>query len=166
MKKLSTLSLAILSAIALEGCASSTTVRVTEINTYSHTQDVRIRSYGAANMQTLGPVFVKTEDRCSVSDVAKAATVKFKNVSDLVNIRMEETEVKNNSGSTFSCKLSALAVNYRSISAEELLKWKELYNKNTTTPEPVEEEPAPQEEPEEPVEENTTETNNDSFYTR
>lgn len=46
-----TQSLAIASAIAFEGCATSSSVRVTEINSYSHTQSASIRSNGAANMQ-------------------------------------------------------------------------------------------------------------------
>ena len=177
MNKISAFSLAILSAIALDGCAlSSTSVRVTEIDKYSHPQDVRIRAFSASNMQTLGPVFIKTEDRCSVSDVAKAAVAKYKNVSDIVNIRMEETEVKNAGNSSFSCKYSALAVNYKSINPEEFLKWKDFFAMNDANSEAtveeseaqqeVTEEQPPVEENTEQVEENTNQTSNDAYYTR
>jgi len=176
MNKFSAFSLAILSAIALEGCASSTTVRVTEIDKYSHPQDVRIRAFSASNMQTLGPVFIKTEDRCSVSDIAKAAIAKYNTTSDLVNIRMEETEVKDGVNSSFSCKYSALAVNYKSISPEEFLKWKDFFAMNNVAPDSTVDEPAvpqevpeeqqPVEEPTEQVEENITQTTNEAFYTR
>jgi len=174
MKKLSTLSLAILSAIALEGCASSTTVRVTEINTYSHTQNARIHTIGATNMQSIGPVFVKTEERCAVSDVAKAAIAKYKNVSDLVNIRMEETETTKGQNKTYSCKYSALAVNYISISPEDYWAWKDLFSKDTSKTEVVIKPPVPaapekaqqSEESTETVEEVSAETSNEAFYTR
>lgn len=176
MNKFSAFSLAILSAVALEGCASATSVHVTEIDSYNHPQNVRIRAFSAANMQTLGPVFIKTEDRCSVSDVAKAAVAKYKNVSDLVNIRMEETEVRNAGNSSFSCKYSALAVNYKSINPEEFMKWKDFFAMNnanseqteeeTEAPQEVPEEQPPVEEPTEQVEENVTQTTNEAFYTR
>ena len=176
MNKFSAFSLAILSAVAFEGCASSTSVRVTEIDQYSHPQDVRIRAFSASNMQTLGPVFIKTEDRCSVSDIAKAATAKYKNVSDIVNIRMEETEIKNGPNSSFSCKYSALAVNYKSISPEEFLRWKAFFDANnanseSTVEEPVAQQEVPQEQQPventtEQVEENNSQAANEAYYTR
>ena len=177
MNKFSAFSLAILSAVAIEGCASSTSVRVTEIDQYSHPQDVRIRAFSASNMQTLGPVFIKTEDRCSVSDVAKAAVAKYKNVSDIVNIRMEETEIQNGPNNTsYSCKYSALAVNYKSISPEEFLKWKDFFDQNNTNTEAtadesdaqqeVSEEQQPVENTTEQVEENNDQAANEAFYTR
>ena len=176
MNKFSAFSLAILSAVAFEGCASSTSVRVTEIDQYSHPQDVRIRAFTASNMQTLGPVFIKTEDRCSVSDIAKAATAKYKNVSDIVNIRMEETEIQNGANTSYSCKYSALAVNYKSITPEEFQKWRAFFDANSadsvaTESEPevqqeVSEEQQPVENTTEQVEENNNQAANEAFYTR
>lgn len=176
MNKLLTLSLAFASIMAFEGCASQSSIRVTEINSYNHAQSAHVRIQGAANMQILGPVFVKTENRCVVSDVVKAATAKYKNVSDLVNIRMEETSNQTSTNTTYSCKYSALAVNYKSVSPEELRAWKALYandNADSAVVEdvienPLEEDASAEKNTEYAVEEANAPvgTDNDAFYTR
>lgn len=142
MNKLVTLTLAAASAIAMSGCASSSSIKVTEINSLNHSQSAHLRAKGVANMKTLGPVFVKTEDRCSLADIAKSASAKFKNVSDLVNIRMEETEQVSGSNTTYSCKSSALAVNYQSVTPEEAKQWRAFFAENPTAEEAVKEVPA------------------------
>lgn len=166
-------------ALTMSGCASMSNTRVTELNSINHSQSAHFRTYGVANMKTLGPVFVKTEDKCSLADIAKSATAKYKDVSDLVNIRMEETEIVNGSNTTYSCKSSALAVNYKIVSAEEAKMWRTLYAESTTAVAEAPAEPAaPAPQPEEPqadAVENTTapeqpaeetETATDSFYVR
>lgn len=177
MNKFLTLSLAVASAIALEGCAMATSsVRVTELNNLTHNQAAELHTLGAAKMQSIGPVFVKTDEPCTVSDIVKAATAKYKNVSDLVNIRMEETSVQNGTSTTYSCKYSALAVNYTSISPEEYKAWKALFADYAAPIEevsepvkaPVETQEATQEQPQytEQAEETSAEPSTDAFYAR
>lgn len=175
MNKLVTLTLAAASAIAMSGCASSSSIKVTEINSLNHEQAAHLRAKGVANMKTLGPVFVKTEDRCSLADIAKSASAKYKNVSDLVNIRMEETEQVSGSNTTYSCKSTALAVNYQIVTPEEAKQWRALFaEKSETVIEEAPAEVAPTAVPENQDYENTeaaeqpaeTEAATNGFYVR
>lgn len=173
MKKILLASFAVASLIALDGCASSSTVKVTEINTISKTQSTNIHSFGAANAQILGPVFSKSDDRCAVNDVIRAATKMYPNVSNVMNIRMEETSVASGNNTTYSCKSSAIAINYKSVSPEEYAEWKISFASNDIANETasfVEKTPADQETAApiaEPVaEESENQPSKDEFFVR
>lgn len=138
MKKTLLFTLAV-AALTFSGCAtlSGSSVRVTEVASINHAQSAKVQSYGAANATILGPIFAKTDDKCSLADIARSAKKKFANVSDVINIRMEEESEEKGGKKVYSCKISALAVNYKNISPEEARIWRNLLNEEEATTETI-----------------------------
>lgn len=139
MKKILLLAAAVAAVMTFEGCASSSSVRVTELNTIQHNQDGTLRSFGAANMRSIGPVLAKIDAECSVSDLFRVAKQSYPEASDVINIRMEETTIKKGNQTTYSCKYSGLAVIYKSITPQEEAAWKALLAQTAPAEQPKEE---------------------------
>lgn len=128
MKKFLLMLLTATTTLAFLGCASSSSVRTIEVNSANKTSNTILRSYGAVNVQTLGPIFLKTTDYCSVNDLVNAAIAKYPETADVVNIHMEETTLTSGTSSTHSCKYSGLAVTYKQLSLKEYSEWKSTYS--------------------------------------
>jgi hypothetical protein len=126
MMKTSYLALAVMAA-GLIGCAQQgkVLVRATEVDTIHYKNEAELVAVGPVQMNPLGPVFYKKDgERCSELDLMIVASKTYPGLSDVINIRMEETSETNSVNmkqvTTYSCKYYGLAVSFSPLKKETL----------------------------------------------
>lgn len=115
--------LALISVLMLSGCALIKSNNNKDINVINPTGEAKYEAFGAERMEVLGMVATNVETRCSAVEFFKYTTKVYPNADDMINVRMEETEVKKGSATSYSCKYSGLAVSYTPLSIKEAQQW-------------------------------------------
>lgn len=113
--------------VSVVGCANPGKVRVTatEVDPIQYTNNSEFLAVGPVQMNPLGPVFYKKDgERCSELDLMMVASKTYSGMSDVINIRMEETSVTETENmkevTKYSCKCYGLAVAYVPLKKETL----------------------------------------------
>ena len=116
------------SAAMLFGCAQVATSKHTiAVKTIEDSSNSRLVAVGPAQMVVLGPVFyIQDSKQCSKLDLLMAASKKYPNMSDVINVEMEETDEQRNMVHNYSCKYYGLAVSYAPLTKETIENIKAL----------------------------------------
>lgn len=122
-------------ASLLAACAQGTSSKtITQIKTIQDSSRSEMVAVGPAQMVVLGPVFyIQDSKQCSKLDLLMAASKKYPNMSDVINVEMEEKHDQNGMVHTYSCKYYGLAVAYTPLTKETIENIKLLKGKSESS---------------------------------
>lgn len=129
--------LALISILMLSGCALIKSSNEQNFNTIASIGSANFEAYGAEKVDVLGMAATKVDGRCSAVDFFEYITKIYPNADDMINVRMEETEIKQGVVASYSCEYSGLAVAYTPLSLDEAKKWQKPKDVAPNQPEVV-----------------------------
>lgn len=135
--KIKAILLAALSTLMLSGCALIKSNNTQVINPIDPVGGAAFEAYGSEKLEVLGMAATKTDSRCSAVEFFKYLTKVYPDVDDMINVRMEETEITKGSAKSYTCKYSGLAVAYTPLSLSESIAWKNSEKVNEPKSEPI-----------------------------